>query len=124
MERTHVPSPAMACQECLAGPGGPIEQDALRDLPASSELLGPQNRCFPSSPWPRRRRDVLEGDLVLLLGDEPRPPLPKLSALARPPASGAEEDPDADEEQQGHHCRRSRTRIAFGRFTAMRTPRS
>src|SRR2546426_4108796 len=48
-------------------------------------------------------RYVLEGDLVLLLRDQPRARLPEGQGLGAPSLHLAhEEDPDADEEQHGH----------------------
>src|ERR687892_1546518 len=92
------------CSSDLDPEGRPYQQDALRDLAAELlellrifEEVDDLAELFLGLVDPG---DVLEGDLVLLLGDQPRPRLSKRQGLGPAPLHlPHEEDPHADEQQ-------------------------
>src|SRR5262249_3068333 len=94
-----------AREERLAGAGGPDEQHALRDAAAEArELLRLAQEGDDLLELDLRLLDaghVVEGDALLVLGEQPRPRLAEAHRLA---AAGLhladEEDPDADDGEQ------------------------
>src|SRR5262249_56362030 len=94
-------------EERLAGTGRSDEKDALGDLAA--ELLELLRVLQEIDDLPQLflglvdAGDVLESDLVLLLGDEPGSRLAEAQRFGAAPLHLAhEEDPDPDQEQHGH----------------------
>src|SRR5262249_59505037 len=94
-------------EEGLAGPGGPDQEDALRDLPAELlELLGIPQELDDLSELLLGlvdAGDVLKGDLILLLRDAARSRLAEREDLGAHALHLAhKEDPEADEQQHRH----------------------